>query len=812
MSPVVLLVLAFAGGILLFFSSGFQSPGWGLVAGIVFLSLAGVCYWRGKRETPLFLFLSFVALGFGWMSLHQVSFPPALEEFLNHRVWVKGVVKSSPVAYSNKIVFDLGNPSIEMGGKTWKGTASFRVICYLDPERQSERQELLSLLPGDLVGLEGDFELPSAVLNPGAFDYREYLARKGICALLKTSQPPQLLVSGGSSQFFLKRFFAGLRFQVRKGIRNILPGSEGAFLEGILLGAKEGISAEDKEVFRKTGVMHLFAVSGLHLGFVLLFFLSLARRLHLGRFTTFLLTGFGVFSYAAVVGFPPSVLRAMIMGMLGTAAYLWRLQKNAFNALALAAFGILIIDPQALFDPGFQLSFAATWGIIYLAPPLGQRIHLPPGWREVVSIPLAAQLAVFPLTAHYFQLVPLLGLVANIIVVFLAGVLVNLGLLGIILTVFHHLLGEPFFLVAGVLSLVLQKILALIAGIPGCFLLTAAPSWPLITCWYLLLLLFGWGIREGTKVEFSHFTFSSPACRWVLPSLLGLGLLASAFVFGTPFQGRVLRVTFLSVGQGDSILIETPHGSKMLVDGGGKLEFSNSSFDPGQEIVVPYLLRRGIRSLDLVVNSHPHEDHLGGLLAVMENLKVKAVAAPPLRHPTPLWLRWEALIEEKEVPCYLLHAGDFLRIDPDLEVVALHPPSSLLKGTTSDVNNNSLVLHLRYGRVSFLLPGDLEREGITYLTGLCSENSSLRKTLQATVLKAPHHGSSTSFTPEFAAVVNPRFVVISVGSNPFGHPAPETVNFWRERGVQLLRTDEDGAVIFETDGEKLFLRTTSHRS
>jgi competence protein ComEC len=814
MTPVVFLVTAFTAGILLSLSIGFASPGWGLGLGVVFLGIAGVFYWRGKRETPLFLLLSFVAFGFSWISWHRFSFPPSLEVFLNRHVQVKGVVKSSPVAYSNKIVFDLEDPIVELGEETWKGTASFRVICYLDPQKRGEGQEqgLLSLLPGDLVGLKGTLEVPSAALNPGAFDYRKYLEQKGICALVRTSQPPQLLVAGASPHFFLERFFAKLRLRVRSAIREVLPGSEGAFLEGILLGAKEGISAEDKEVFQKTGVMHLFAVSGLHLGFVLLFFLSLARWLHLGRFTTFLLTGLGVFSYAAVVGFPPSVLRAMIMGMLGTAAYLWRFRENPVNALALAALGILIMEPQAIFNPGFQLSFAATWGIICLAPSLGQKIRLPSGWREVVTIPLAAQLAVFPLIAHYFQLVPLLGLIANIIVVFLAGILVNLGLLGVILTFFHHLLGEPFFLVAGALCLVLEKILAFAAEIPGCFLLTAAPSWFFITCWYLLLLFFGWSVRAGIKVEFSHFTFSSPARRWILPSLLGLGLLGSLFVFGTPLQKGVLRVTFLSVGQGDSILIEAPNGSKMLVDGGGKLQFSSSSFDPGKEVVVPYLLRQGIRSLDLVVNSHPHEDHLGGLLAVLENLKVKAVAAPPLRHPTPLWLRWEALIREKGVPCYLIRAGDLLKIDPDLEIVVLHPPLSLLKGTASDLNNNSLVLHLSYGRVSFLLPGDLEREGITFLTGLCSENPSLRKMLQATVLKAPHHGSSTSFTPEFAAVVNPRFVVISVGSNPFGHPAPETVNFWRERGVQLLRTDEAGAVIFETDGERLFLRTTNHQS
>ncbi len=835
MPPLVLITFAFGVGAALTHAGVFITTAGGLAAAFIFLAGAIFSYWRGRRETPLFLLLCFGFGGYTWAALHQAAvLPPELEPFLTHYVKIQGTIAGRPVIYANRAVFTVKDPSVALGREAWRGPAKVQIVYYFPVGRdavngppevlqegggregdESGKREkgavgIKKLLPGDRVMVQGRFDLPPKAGNPGDFDYRDYLARRGIVAQIKARSPPVVLESGRpGARDLLPRLFAAARLRVARGIDRFLPQDQASFLKGILLGAKEEITPEDRDVYRRTGVMHLFAVSGLHLGFVLFFFLSLAGLLRSGRGFTFFLAAAGLLSYAALIGFPPSAARASVMGLAGTAAYLWHRRKDLLASLALAAFVMLVFNPGALFEPGFQLSFAAAWGIIYLAGPLGLYLPLPRGWKEVVTVPLAAQLALLPLLALYFQQVPFLSLIANILVVPVAGLVVNLGLAGMILALLHQGLAGPFFIAAGALTLPVQGMLDLLARVPGGTLAAPAPSWLFVAAWFALLTLFGWSTRSGIEVSFPHFRFRAPARRWLLPSLLGLILAAFCLYWGPALGGApgLLRVTFLNVGQGDCILVETPGGGKMLVDGGGKPAFSSSSFDPGREVVVPYLARRGIRRLDLAVNSHPHEDHLGGLLAVFENVKVKEAVAPPVAHPTPLWLKFEALLEEKGIPLHRVRAGAALRLDPEVEMRVLHPPLRLLTGTRSDLNNNSLVLHIRYGKIAFLLAGDIEKEGMAALVAGVQEGGQTRELFPAAVLKAPHHGSTAGIDLEFARLVRPQVVVISVGPNPFGHPSPEFLKFWQEQKATVLRTDSRGAITFETDGKELFLKT-----
>ncbi|MDH7577233.1 MAG: DNA internalization-related competence protein ComEC/Rec2 [Bacillota bacterium] len=845
MAPLVLITVAYGAGIALAYTGIGVSPAVALAGALVFLVATVWGSWRGKRETPFFLLFCFVFAGYAWAGLSRVAFPPELEPFLGHYVKLRGTIAERPVIYPNRIVFTLQEPTVELAGESRRGPGKIQAAFYFPagPDgrdeskgaplqevsgrqqgenglREDEGSRLEKLLPGDRVLFQGRLDLPPEAANPGDFNYREYLARRGIVARLEAQGLPVFLGSGeGDLQYLLRRSLSLVRQRVEKGIEEDLHPAQASFLMGVLLGAKEELTPDDREVYQRTGVMHLFAVSGLHLGFVLFFFLALARLLRFGRSSTLFLVAFGVLGYAALVGFPPSVTRAAVMGLTGTVAYLWPRRKSAPASLAFAALVILIFHPGSLFDAGFQLSFAATWGIIYLAGPLGDRLPLPPGWKGAVTVPLGAQLAVLPLLALYFQQIPFLSLVANILVVLLAGLVVNLGLAGMILTLLHQGLAGPFFLTAGALTLPIRGLLDIFAAVPGGTLAAPSPPWFLTAAWFTLLAIFNWSFRSGNEVSFPHFRFRPPARRWLIPSLVGLLLTGFLLVRGIDLSGTPgqLRVTFLNVGQGDAVLVETPGRRSLLVDGGGKPAFSQSSFDPGRQVVVPYLTRRGIRRLDLVVNSHPHEDHLGGLLAVCEKIQVGEVVAPPVKHPTPLWLKFEALLEERGIPLHRVSSGTTLHLDPKVRITFLHPPPSLLTGTRSDLNNNSLVMRLEYGRFGFLLTGDIEQEGMTALVEAVRRGSLSRELLQAVVLKAPHHGSATGIVLEFAALVRPQVVVISVGPNSFGHPSPETLRFWQEQKATVLRTDTDGAVIFETDGKRLILRTgrardVSHRS
>lgn len=816
MPPLVLLTAAFGLGVALAYKGEFVAPLGCLAIAFIFLVGAVLAYWRGRRETPVFLLLCFGFLGYTWAGLNEITLPPDLEPFLGHYVKLQGTLKDRPVFYPNRIVFILKEPTVRLNRETWHGSFKIQAVYYLptgsNDREQRETDRVKMLLPGDEISVKGRLDLPPEAVNPGDFDYRQYLAHRGIVAQLKASGSPFVLhVNRGSAGDFLPRIFTLVRLRVEEGIKKSLPPVQASFLNGVLLGAKEEITPEDREVYLRAGVMHLFAVSGLHVGFLLSFFLILARFLRLSRGPTFVLITFGLLGYAALVGLPPSVIRAAVMGIVGVGAYLWQQQKNTLTAFALAAFVVLVFNPWALLEPGFQLSFAATWGIITLSGPLGAYVPLRPGWKEIITVPLVAQLAVLPLTALYFQLIPCLGFLANILVVPLAGLIVNLGAAGMIFSFFHPVLGSPFYLTVGALILPVRSLLSYFAGVPGNVFFVSTPPWWITVSWYVFLYLLSWSKRAGSEIHFPHFRFRPPASHWLLPSLTGLALLAILIFAGVRGNSSLLRVTFLSVGQGDAILVEVPNGRKMLVDGGGKPAFSQPPFDPGRQIVVPYLARQGIRYLDLVVNSHPHEDHLGGLVAVVQNIQVGKVVTPPVEHPTPLWQEFNSLLTAKKVPIYKSRKGTFLQLDPRVKISVVHPPGHLLTGTRSDLNNNSLILHIRYGKVSFLLTGDVEREAMAYLAEVLRKNGAGQNEVRATVLKAPHHGSATSIDLEFAELVRPQVVVISVGPNPFGHPSPEALKFWQERGVRLLPTDEEGALTFETDGNRLFLRT-GHRT
>ena len=866
MPPFVLITGAFALGIGLSELCKSSSWVWAVIATAVFLLVGGIwAYVQGKRYSFLWLPLCFLCLGYAWMEIDRVSFPQQLNPFLGHYVKVEGVVERLPSVYPNRFVVVLDNPVVCLGKEKWQGSGKIQVVYYI-PEgsadedtvpqelagkslgsglsptvkidagsRKSEfgrmqqepspvylfsngaaRDALAStakagtgskgaqataLMPGAVVRVEGFLDLVPAPLSPGEFDYRHYLERRGIIAQVKAEGYPEIKAQGQG----LSSFWAALRLRIVDGINSSLPEEESLFLQGLLLGSKEGMTPDDRDLYQKTGVMHLFAVSGLHLGFVFIALMAAAGSLGLKRLPTFILVTAGLWGYAALIDFTSPVTRAAVMATVGLAAYLWQERRNAINSLALAALVLLLLNPVVLFDPGFQLSFVATWGIIYLAVPLNRHLPLREGWREALTVPAAAQLAILPLTAIYFQRVAVLGILANVLVIPLAGLVVYLGLAGMLLAIAAPGIFNPFFLAAGALSLPIKGLLRLLAGVLGAsFLVPPPPLW-LCLLWFALLVVLGWALREGFAVSFPHFRYRSRASYWVMPSFIVfvclLFLLCTGIWAGN--SGK-LEITFLNVGQGDAILVKTPSGRTMLVDAGGSPVYAGSSFDPGRQIVVPALARAGIRKLDLVVNSHPHEDHLGGVPAVLDNIQVGRYIAPPQEHTTPLVLKVQELLEEKKIPVSYVKTGAEINLDPNVKISVLGPPQTLFSGTRSDANNNSLVLHITYGKVSILLTGDLEQEGMLDLVSRFQGSNGI----QADLLKCPHHGSSYSICPEFAAAIKPQLVVISVGRNSFGHPDAQTIRFWQEQGARVLRTDEDGHITILTDGANLIMPGT----
>ena len=563
-----------------------------------------------------------------------------------------------------------------------------------------------------------------------------------------------------------------------------------------MLGQRAAIPDDLTDDLNRAGISHLVAISGQNVAIVAgVLVASLAWLI--GRRPATFAAMLLIWLYAVFVGGEPSVMRAAVMATVMLGATLAGRPGSSLGAVTLAAALLVAWRPLIVEDVAFQLSFAATLGIVLTAQPLQESFRrltsgLPDGpatfLAENLAITTAASVAVLPVIAGSFGRLSLVSLPANL----LAAPAFVLALGGSLVAAVVGLLDTDIGLVAGELAFLPLAYLIWLgeffAGLPlssveltGVGILESlALTLPFLSLWLLLRK------REATVEEPVRPVRMRPA-------LVGAAvlLLLAGFVWYGALQADSdrLRVTVLDVGQGDAILIESPAGHRILVDGG-----------PSGALVTQALgrvLPPSERRIDLMILTHAQDDHITGLIEVLQRFDVGAALAGPLEGETAAYRAWRDAISDAGVPLITPRAGQSLDLGDGARLEVLSPPREPLTETDDDLNNNSVVLRLVYGEASFLLTGDLEAEGEEALLDGSSE-------LRATVLKVGHHGSDGSTTPAFLDAVNPSVAVISAGAeNPFGHPSPTTR--LRLAGVPLLRTDENGDVRFETDGASLWV-------
>lgn len=672
---------------------------------------------------------------------------------------------------------------------------------------------LLVWLPRGLDARSGDrLRLISEVELADDFDgfaYHEYLSRQGIGAIARATSAEVLPGAGG-----LSVAIASVRGLLLEGLNDLVPEPEAALGAGILLGVRAAIAPEINDAFATAGLTHVVAISGWNIAIVAALVAAAVAPLGSrpgGRWTTAAVAAATVGGYVMLTGASPSVVRAALMAGAMLVGRLSGSRAHAGSALALAALVMLLAAPPVLWDVGFQLSLLATAGLVWFGGSVERRLpEWWPGWvREPIALTLAAQLTTLPVILVNFERLSLIAPIANVVVVPFVPIAMLFcaiaSLVGAADAALHvPLVGDvAAWFAGGAAWLPLRVIVALgtaSASVPFAAVDATVPA-PFAVAWFGVLGLATWALRSGgpepaqlepTAREPSRFARVAAQALRPLPVLGAVSAVLLVITVASRPDGR-LHITVLDIGQGDAILVEAPSGATALVDGG-----------PDPELTLRHIganLAFHVRRIDLLVLSHPHQDHVAGLVEVLARHRVGAVIEARIGFDNPSYLRLLADASAAGIPVVLARAGHEIALDPSTTLAILYPGEEDARAPLpdGDINNASVVVEVRHGGFRALLTGDAEAPVEAALVS--------RGTLRPVdVLKVGHHGSHSSSTPEFLAAVDPTLAIISAGvDNEYGHPAAETLAALA--GRVILRTDRDGDVEVATNGHTFAVRT-----
>jgi competence protein ComEC len=778
-SPAVALAAAFVLGIAVSHHRPLSPP---LALGFATASLfaaASLARFRNLSSSALVL-VSYAALGLAAGSGRAFAFRESslleIYDRLGETAFeapsrIEGRLRREPELGPGLALLAVDSEFLRVRGRIYRAEGGLRARV------QGELQERLrGLAAYDRISLWGRLDEPSSFGNDGGFDSARYFERQRIAltasvksALLVGRQKPAPALQAFVSRL---RIWAGLRLEAALSD----PSRETlGVVVALVTGDRLMLSPELEELYRDAGIFHVMAISGAQVAIVILVFYFALRRLGVSEVLTLWVLLLVVPLYAAFCGSAPPVVRAVLGAAFVVVARLLSLDRPHMNALGLTALLLLSWEPISLEDPGFQLSFAAMAAILWLAEPLARRLAPLGVLATPLSVSMAAQTAVLPITAWHFHALTWVAPLASLVAVPLSGAIVIAGLALV------PLAGVP--LVSDFLSLVAHAGVALLTGaarlaaeLPGATIAVARPS-------------LGWMLAYYGAVVFIRIGGG----RIRSLGLIGLGSLLLALPFG---KGEALgepgglAVTALDVGHGDAIVLSLPDGKRVLVDAGG---LPATSFDIGERVVLPYLLDHGGRRLDGVVLTHSDFDHIGGMAAVLDSMDVGELWEGGASWERPAYRRLRKAALERAVPVRRIRPGESFRWGGLLfEILA----ASGVEGMEPESENDrSLVMRLTFGESSLLLTGDAGEE---LERALLSSGASL----EADVLKVAHHGSESSTSAPFLDAVRPRFAILSARENVgWPLPAPAVLDRLRASGIDYARTDEEGAITVRLDAE-----------
>tara|TARA_B100000315_G_C14590399_1_gene595437 strand:- start:187 stop:2538 length:2352 start_codon:yes stop_codon:yes gene_type:complete len=750
---------------------------------VVFLTIV---VWNPNQKTDILLLLCMLVLlcGMFRVSLTQEKvrqIESITSSFHNSEVLISGLITDEKKV-KNGLRIKIEIDQIKNENYSWDGYGKLHL--YVEDRFNYEK--------GSTIQVDGIFSEIKGPRNPGDFDFKSFYQKQNVWGNIYTNKNSTIKLLSTGSQSQLNEWLNNLRNSMSELFMNHVGGDASKLVTALIVGLREGVPKEIKQDFADTGVIHVLAVSGLHVGYVLIIVTFLVGLIKLPFEWKKILVVLILIFYAVLTGGKPSVWRATLMASLYVLAPLVNRDVNLWNIIGVSALGLLIYKPVYLFDLGFLLSFTAVMSIVFFMDLIQKIVPEKFQFKNISNKPvkytwglflvsLSAQIGTLPFIMFYFDRIPVISLIANVIIVPLIAFIVGSGFAILLLGSWIPFTGWIIGNFAWGLSNIVFFLTHTFAQLPISFVEVSSIS--------LLNLI------QYVLVVSTLFLF----CRKMTwkKGVLSLLLLINSVIWSLTLEKREIDVIFLDVGQGDAAIVRIPNQTKndfvILIDAGMK----NFRIDYGEKVVVPVLKHLGVDEIDLIVMSHPHSDHIGGISSVISQFPVKEIWDSHSEYNSKLVQNLKAKIDGNEILYTIVDEGVIRSEDSHTQLIVFHP-DSIFCSVENNVNNESIVFKLNYGDASILFSGDLEEEGDEYILHY-------KDLLESDILKVGHHGSITSSTLPFLNAVDPQIAVISVGErNKFGHPSGIVLDRLNSLDIEIHRTDMEGAVWFKSDGKNIW--------
>ncbi len=712
--------------------------------------------------------------------------------------------------YTNKYVVKI----LKLDSNYNSNIENIKVIIYTEKDT--------NFFPGDIIYVKGEMSVADSKRNYGGFDYNKYLKQSKIFGIIQAEVCKKI-----SNQNDFNSALENIRYKFLMKLDELYKDNNSEFLKSLLFGKTDGLTENIKESFRDSSLSHVLAISGMHITYVIIginFILNKFIKYKKLKNNILILS---IIFFSFVTGNSVSGIRACIMGAMTIFASNFERKNNFYFSLIWSFFIIILLNPYNIYNIGLWLSYMGTLGIVcfslffkkYIDKKLNFKKNEKFLFRKIKEyilenfiVTISAQILIFPIMMYVFNTISISFFVSNILVSFFVGPLLILGYISVLLSFLKIPFLKIIVLVTEMLISIVVKISEICSKLPFSKIYVTTPNMFEIILFYgIIIVLISISVRKrfyflkiisSKKFLKKEFEKLKKKIIFIKRYILILFIVITIITFQINLKsGLTFQINFVDVGQGDCTYIKTFFGKNIIIDGG---EGNTGGYDYGENVVLPYLLDRGVKKIDYLIISHADSDHIGGLFAVIENIKIDKILIGIQVQISEQYVDLLNVAKENNIKIVELKSGNRLKIEKDIVLDVLWPKEDSFINQ-NELNNNSLVFKISYKNFSVLFTGDIEDVAEKEILNLYKNNKDI---LNASILKVAHHGSKTSTNLEFLKCVNPQIALIGVGkNNKFGHPNEVVINKLKENNIQIYRTDVNGEINVIFSKRKIIINT-----